>query len=260
MSIITNKDRLGNFTSSNIYRLLGINSTKAVERKKALTYIEECNMERELGISLGLETDARPLQWGKHCEDFAFQETGLKYTITSDITVTHPTINFWAGSADGYSEDAVFDLKCPMTRKSFFKLVAGENIYSMIDGFTRNGATYTEHPDADKYYWQLVSNAILLGKKYGELIVYMPSISDLVNIKEAAKDQYNWIYYASDIELPHLPDNCPIPTLNTIRFEIPQKDIDLLTECVIEAGKLLIPRTSGLLFTPTDGAIIGEKL
>jgi len=179
MSILDNTIRNGNFSSSNIYRLLGINSTKAVERKKAMTYIEECNIERELGISINTETDARPIQWGKHCEAFAFAEADLKYTYTSDETMQHPTIPYWVGSPDGYSSDCVLDFKCPMTRKSFFKLVAGENIYSMIDGFSRCGAEYTDHPDGEKYYWQLVSNAILLGKKYGELIVYMPMLKDL---------------------------------------------------------------------------------
>ena len=261
MSIIENEYRLGNFTSSNIYRLLGINSTKAVERKKALTYIEEVNIERELGISIGTDTDARPIQWGSHCEAFAFAETDLKYTMTSDITIVHPDIPYWAGSPDGHCSDAVLDFKCPSTRKSFFKLVAGENIYSMIDGFSRSGAQYSDHPEGEKYYWQLISNAILMNKPFGELIVYMPKLSDLKLIKEKAKDLYNWIYYAADIELPHLPDNCIIKPLNTIRFEIPQKDIDQLTEAVTACGALLIPRHSGILITPNpDGIITVDKL
>jgi hypothetical protein len=240
MSIITNTQRLGNFTSSNIYKLLSKAKNGKDFGAPALSYIEELNIEREMGIHLGNETSARPLDWGKHCEQFAFDHISTEYIITSDITTAHPTLPFWVGSADGYKEDTVFDLKCPMTRKSFFGLVAGDNIRSMIDGFTRNEFKYKAHTDAEKYYWQLVSNAIILGKKYAELIVYMPYQSELLTIKEAAKDFYNWIHYSADIELPYLPDGGKFQNINIIRFEVPQSDIDLLTECVTEASKYLI--------------------
>jgi hypothetical protein len=240
MSIILNTQRLGNFTSSNIYKLLSKAKNGKDFGAPALTYIEECNIEREMGIYLGNETSARPLDWGKHCEQFAFDHISTEYIITSDITTVHPTLPFWVGSADGYKEDTVFDLKCPMTRKSFFGLVAGDNIQSMMMGFTRNEFKYKAHTDAEKYYWQLVSNAIILGKKYAELIVYMPYQSELLTIKEAAKDFYNWIHYSADIELPYLPDGGKFQNINIIRFEVPQTDIDLLTECVTEASKHLI--------------------
>ena len=164
MSIITNQERIGNFTSSNIHKLLSKAKNGKDFGKPAITYIEDCNIQREMGIYLGVESNARELQWGKHCEQFAFDNISLAYTITSDVTVVHPNYPFWVGSADGYNTDTVFDLKCPMTRKSFFGLVAGENIYSMRDGFERNTAQYSAHTDADKYYWQLVSNAAILGK------------------------------------------------------------------------------------------------
>jgi len=240
MSIITNTQRLGNFTSSNIYKLLSKAKNGKDLGAPALSYIEDLNIEREMGIFLGSETSARPLDWGKHCEQFAFDHISTEYIITSDVTTVHPKYDFWVGSADGYKEDSVFDLKCPMTRKSFFGLVAGDNIRSMIDGFTRNNFKYKAHTDAEKYYWQLVSNAIILGKKYAELIVYMPYQSELLTIKEAAKDFYNWIHYSADIELPYLPDGGKFQNINIIRFEVPQTDIDLLTECVTEASKHLI--------------------
>ena len=240
MSIITNQSRIGNFTSSEIHNLLSRAKNGKDLGKPALTYIENKNIEREMGISLGVESSGRPIDWGKHCEQFAFDNISLAYTITSDVTVVHPNYPFWVGSADGYNADTVFDLKCPMTRKSFFGLVAGKNIYSMRDGFERNTAKYSAHTDADKYYWQLVSNAAILGKKYAELIVYMPYQSELEIVKEAAKDIYNWIHYAADIELPYLPDNGKFKNINIMRFEVPQSDIDLLTASVVEASKLLI--------------------
>jgi hypothetical protein len=244
MSILQNENRIGNFTSSNAYLIMATDKTGKNFSETKLTYIEEVNMERELGISLGTESSARPLEWGKHCEQFAFDEISTDYVLTADTTLVHPDYDFWSGSPDGHTNDTVMDLKCPMTRKSFFKLVAGENIYSMVDGFDRNGAKYKKHSDGAKYYWQLVSNAILTGKKCGELIVYMPYLKDLQDIKSSAKDLYNWIYYAADIELPYIHEDGAFKNVSVMRFDIPQKDIDALTEKMVEASKFLIPRNT----------------
>jgi hypothetical protein len=261
MSIINNLHRIGNFTSSNICKLLSKGKAAGSMGKPALTYIEERNMERILGRSITTESDARNLQWGKMCESLVFEQLSMSYTLCSQETLQHPTIPYWTGSPDGVSADAVIDIKCPMTLKSYFLLTQGENIYSMIDGFSKQGASFGEHSDGDKYYWQLISNAILTGKKYAELIVFMPYLSQLQGIRDEAEFQgINWIKYASDDELPYIHEGKGLTNITTIRFEVPQKDIDALTAAVTEAGKLLIQPSSGLLFTPTDGAIIVEKL
>jgi hypothetical protein len=237
--MIHNTHRIGNFTSSNIHRLLSINSTKAIERKKALTYIEEKNMERILGRSLTTESDARPLQWGKLCERFVFESLSTAYTLCSDTTLVHPTIPYWVGSPDAYTENKVPDIKCPLTLKSFFLLTQGKDIYSIIDGFNINGANFSPHPKGEEYFNQIVSNAIIMGKKYGELIVFVPHKSQLDEIRAEADFQgINWVKYATDDELPYVPDS--VQNQVSIEFEIPQKQIDLLTEAVTEAGKMLI--------------------
>jgi hypothetical protein len=262
MSIINNETRVGNFTSSNIVKLLSKGKAKDSMGKPALTYIQEKNMERILGRSITTESDARPLQWGKMCESLVFEQLSMSYTLCSQETLQHPTIPYWTGSPDGVSADAVIDIKCPLTLKSYFLLTQGENIYSMIDGFSKSGASFGEHSDGDKFYWQLISNAILTGKKFAELIVFIPYLSQLQDIRDEAEVQgINWIYYASDDELPYIHEGKGLTNITTIRFEIPQKDIDLLTESVIEAGKLLITPYSGVLLTPQqDGVIIAEKL
>ena len=261
MSILQNENRIGNFTSSNAYLLVATDKTGKKFAETTMTYIEETNIERELGISIGNESSARPLEWGKHCEDFAFNEIDTGYTLTADTTIVHPEYDFWSGSPDGTTDTAVMDLKCPMTRKSFFKLVAGENIYSMVDGFARGGAKYKKHSDGAKYYWQLVSNAILTGKKFGELIVYIPYLRDLLDIKNSAKGLYKWIYYAADIELPFIHEGGAFKNITVMRFAIPQKDIDLLTEKMVEASHLLIPRKPHIpLVTQHEpGVITAEK-
>lgn len=245
MSIINNTIRIGNFTSSNIVALLSRDKSGKSFGKPALTYIQEKNMERHMGLPIATESDARPLQWGKMCERLVFEELSTAYTLCSQETIQHPTIDCWSGSPDGITNDTCFDIKCPQTRKSWFLLTMGgtatDSIFHIIDGFELNGVQYPAHTDGEKYYWQIVSNAILTGKKYGELIVFMPHLEQLNGIREEAKFQgINWIAYSDDEALPYVNDSTK--SICTIRFEIPQKDIDQLTEAVTEAGKLLIPR------------------
>lgn len=236
--------RNGNFTSSEIYRLL---SKKKGAREE---YILECNMERNLGRALSKEESAKPLSWGKLVEARAFELLGLEYKLSSQETFTHPRIKYWAGSPDGNKFDegkTVIDIKCPITLKSFCQLV--DPLYGKPDAITGLMAMEIirdEHKDGEKYYWQLVSNAILTDSKYAELIVYVPYKSELNAIRELAnnfegdQNKVAWINWASDEELPYLNDGGYYKNLNIIRFEVPQEDKDLLAETVLKAGKELI--------------------
>src|SRR3990172_2945044 len=110
--INNSEKRIGNFTSSEISALMS-KSKDGGFGKPALTYIEECNMERRLGRSLTDEVSARPLTWGKLVEVKAFELLGLDYKISSQETDLHPEISYWAGSSDGNKFDegkTVFDI------------------------------------------------------------------------------------------------------------------------------------------------------
>lgn len=256
MSITTNIDRCGNFTSSEISALLSKGRQAEGFGADAITYISEKRMERLLGRSIKDEISARPLSWGKLLEGHVFDLLGLDYTYTSTETDVHPTIPYWSGSKDGTRERgsrAVIDIKCPMTLKSFCQLVMPlycglegmEAMNAIRNGFTHDGLNYAKHKSGDKYYWQLVSNAIINGCDWAELIVYMPYQSELQAIKNRADgdaDAY-WIAYARENEIPYLNDGGYFKNLNVIRFEIPQSDKDLLTEAVLKAGKLLMGNT-----------------
>lgn len=236
-NILLNVERIGNFTSSKIVKLTTNGKKEGELSSPAKTYIEEKNMEREFGLSLGTETNARPLSWGKLIEKRAFDLTGMEYVMCSNQTLIHPTIDFWSGSPDALKgSDTVCDFKAPVTRKSFHQLVKGGTIE-----YARE-----HHDDGDTYYWQLVSNSILTDSKYGELIVYMPYKSELADIREMSanydgdQNKVAWIGFAGDEDLPYLKDGGKFKNLNVIRFEIPQADKDFLTERVKQAGKLLI--------------------
>lgn len=252
MSIINNFERVGNFTSSEIGNLTKQGKAKGTFGAPALTYIEETNMERRLGRSLTDESRARPLSWGKLLEAIAFDRLGLEYSLSSQESIVHPTIPYWSGSPDGTKPDTVIDIKCPLTLKSFCQLV--QPLYDGMPGNQAIAAIRDNHKDGDKYYWQIVSNAILTNSKYGELVVYMPFESELPDIKNAADGVPDcmWIMFANENELPFIKDGGYYKNVNVIRFEIPESDKRLLTDSVIKAGETLIARNIEPTFYSDD--------
>lgn len=245
--MIGNSNRVGNFTSSEIVAL-----TKKAKNGKdfgapALTYIEEANFERQLGRSIDDEKTAKPLTWGHLVERRVFDLLGLEYTLCSSETVMHPEIPFWSGSPDGEKQidDTLIDIKSPITLKSFCQLV--DPLYRGLTGIEAINAVRENHKDGDKYYWQLVSNATIRRRKYAELIVYMPYKSELDEIRVMAQmveaqemSKHYWIAMAGEDELPFLLDDGFYKNVNIIRFEVPEADKRLLTECVLRAGEMLI--------------------
>jgi len=259
-TITINKIRVGNITSSEGAAAVMTNGkAKGTLGKPALTYIEECNFERRLGRSIDTESNARPLTWGRLVEGRVFNILGLEYQLVSSETIQHPEIEYWVGSPDAVKDNpftesegkTVVDIKCPITLKSFCQLVAPlyEDLYDggLSHGLIAINALRAEHRDGEKYYWQLVSNAILTDSKFAELIVYCPYKSELDDIREIIQlgdgemqSKYGWINWSNDDELPWIPDGGYYKNINVIRFEIPQEDKDALTERMKQCGELLI--------------------
>lgn len=261
--------RNGNFTSSEIAALLkegtepmsetelaqykienpkGKRTTKDVMfGASAKTYIEECNMERRLGRALDSEATAKPLSWGKLGERRVFDILGISYKESSVETICHKEYDYWLGSPDGEKFDegkTVAEVKCPWTLKSFCQFI---DSVAGVDGIDAMNKIREVHSDGEKYYWQIVSNSILLNAKYAELIIYMPYKSELDEIRILASNmpvadlsKYYGLANSSDNELPYLIDGGHYKNINVVRFEVPQDDKDKLTARVIEAGKLLV--------------------
>lgn len=242
--------RTGNFTSSEIVALTKDNKAKNGFGEKALTYIDECNMERRLGRSIEKDENARSLSWGKLLEIRVFKELlGTEYISSGDATFIHPKINYWAGTPDGEKEakgKIEFDIKCPTSLKSFCQLV--QPLYDGLFGMGAMKAVIENSKDGEKYYWQLVSNCCIRGARFAELIVYCPYKSELEAIRELARNydgadqhKFSWLNNASDDELPHLPDGGYYKNLNIIKFYPPQADREFLKARVLKAGELLVP-------------------
>lgn len=248
--MINNTPRIGNFTSSEIVALTKKDKKGTGFGAPALTYIEETNMERLLGRSLTTEVDARATSWGKLLEPRVFDLLGLEYKLSSTETIVHPTIPYWAGSPDGSKPNTTADFKAPLTLKSFCQLV--QPLYEGLAGMDAMNRVREDHKDGEKFYWQIVSNAIHQGNEFGELIPYMPYFSELEEIRIMARTheqrkKYQWVDYASDDELPYLIDGGYYKNLNIIRFEIPVADKMFLTDCVLKAGKMLLKEPGVLL-------------
>lgn len=238
--MIENINRVGRFTSSEIAALMTNGKAKGTIGQPGVTYIEEKNMERRLGRSLSSETSAKPILWGKLLEKRAFDQLGLEYQLVSDETIQHPEINYWAGSPDGFTQNKVADIKCPFTLKSFCQLV--DPVYSGMTGMDAINKIRGMHKDGEKYYWQLVSNSILLKKQQAELIIYCPYQSELTEIRSSCEGdgKYYWLSFSEDCEIPYLPDSGYYKNINVITFDVPQEDKDAISARVIEAGKMLI--------------------
>jgi hypothetical protein len=248
--------RIGNFTSSGIYKLMKSGSRKMteielelykVENPKgrrttidvdfgdlALTYISEKQMERKLGRCLNDVGSAKPLIWGRVCEKIAFDLLGIEYTLISQDTIIHPEIPFFSGSPDGKKEGVVYDIKCPYTIKSFCTFAECKDIAEIRE----------KHPDGEKYYWQLVSNAILTDCDKGELIIYCPYKSELEKIRTECENyddpnKVAWIVFSNDDDLPYLIDGKFYKNLYKFEFDIPNEDKDYLINRIKKAEELL---------------------
>ena len=219
MSIRLNSNRIGNISSSNIHKIMG-------SPKPKNTYLTELAYERRLGRSLSNEVSSKPTSWGHLLEGIVFNQLGREYLLVSDETIKHTEISYWCGSPDGYTKTSVIDIKCPFTLKSFVELVDIKTIEDLK----------SEKPE---YYWQLVSNSILLDKQFAELIVYCPYFDDLGLVKHQAQNvnaedlyKYYWLASASDEEIPFILKDSEFKDLNIFKFEVPNEDKQLLTETI----------------------------
>lgn len=97
---MSNKERYGNFTSSEIAKLMANGKAKGTLGVPALNYIQERNMERKLGRGLKDDTDAKACDWGHICEEYVLSVLGLEYSTISKQTIVHPDYDFWAGTPD----------------------------------------------------------------------------------------------------------------------------------------------------------------
>jgi hypothetical protein len=230
--------RAGTFSSSKIGNLMSKGRGNfSVENigKPFITYVQEKAYEKKLGRALSKDNSARATAWGHLCEEQAFNKMDLIYSLVSKERFYHEDYSdFWSGMPDLLTEDIVGDIKCPYTLKSFCYLIESMKDVKVFK---------QTHSD---YYWQLVSNAILTGRNEAMLIVYVPYLKDLEEIKDLARsrgeeldNRFSFINWAEDEELPYLIEGNHYTDLNVMEFTIPEEDKELLTERVAMAVEIL---------------------
>lgn len=242
MSIVTNENRHGKFTSSQISKLIKSGRSKADNFSAAgLTYIEEKYFERKRKRSLSNDAGSRSTAWGNIMEKYVFSILGFEYSITSDDTTLHKLYpNIWAGSCDLIVPNMkIAEIKCYEAKKfcQYAEVLLSKDIQLFKDEF------------ADEY-WQIVSNCCINEVDQGEAILYLPYDLEAEKIKEfvdnyEGNDIWKYRYIFDEIEagnlhkLPFQPDNSDYPSLVTFDFEVPKEDKEYLTSRVLEAETFL---------------------
>ncbi len=254
MSDLSNK-RIGNITSSEIVALTSNGRSKDSFGVPFYNYVDECIMERFFKNNLENESEVKAFSWGKLCELIVHDKLSTDYIMQSEVTEVHPEISEWVGTPDGKKIkngvcDTITDIKCPLTRKGFYNLI--KNLYDFdglnvskkekVNGDEIIQLIRNQSKEGEKYYWQLVSNACILGAKYAELIVFMPYFEEIDEIKEynrSLENPYFMIEYAKENELPFLYKESGIENINIIQFEVKEEDKIFLTDRVKSALELI---------------------
>lgn len=234
--MIENAERIANFTSSQIWKLMKNGKAAGTIGAPGLTYIEEKRLETRLGRSVSVEAYSKEMAWGTLMEQRVFEMLPFGYELTSQSTTLHPSIGNWSGSKDVIVPGKkIGEIKCYYPKN--FAQYADTLMKQSVDLLRE------EHPEE---YWQLVSNAIINQVPVAEAILYCPYYSELEEIREMAANyegedqwQYRFIAESPSSWLPYIPDGGYYKNLYTFEFEVPKEDIDALTARVMMAKSLL---------------------
>lgn len=152
--------RIGKFTGSEIYKLMGAKGLG----KTGETYVFEKAAEYLTGVPIKPEFTAASTQWGIDHEPEAIiyfeKATGLK--ITPGTTLENDLI---AGTPDGTCDSFGFEIKCPFNSGNHLKNLTITDAAGLLD----------LRPE---YYWQIVSYIWLTGLKNWKFCSYDPRFKE----------------------------------------------------------------------------------
>lgn len=239
--MIENKERIGNFTSSNIYKLCA-SLASGKPSSAYFTYIEEKIFERRMKRSLEMGAYGQSMAWGKFLEKRVNDNLPFGYQMLHKTTKVHPKFNYVSGSVDFLvPEVKVAELKC-FEPKSFASYVS-----ALMTGDLE--LIKKEHP---KEFWQMLNNSQIHKTPKMEAIVYMPYESEMEEIRELAENpeylneigMMPWeVRFIAEKPISHLavlPNDSVFKNLNIFEFDVPIEDVVFLNKRIIDAGKLLL--------------------
>ena len=233
------QERIGRFTSSQIHKIM-----KQPARgnnpflQSGLTYIRQKFLERKIGRSLEVPTYGQAMAWGRFMEAYLLREhLGMKYRTTSRSTIVSDQYpDHLAGTPDfeHYDNDVVTtcEVKCFYPEK-----------WAELGLDLQSGDIERIKQNQPEIYWQVVCNAYLLGSTRCEILSFMPSIDELVKVKDLAEDpmfieendlgdmwQYRFIYERDNLSLPYVAVESEIKPLERFCFDVPADDFKFLKE------------------------------
>ena len=199
------KQRLGDFTSSEIKQLLVSPQKGAKIAVGAMTYILEKVAERYIQKPINQFT-SRATEHGSDTENLAFRTTikrlGIDFRTCGYIK--HQKIKRLGGSPDGYNGgEYVLEIKCPLNPVNHLKnltIKTAEDFKKM-------------HPD---YYYQVMLNTFLCGAKYAVFVSFCPEFPKHTNKgffsitmeldMEAIREIENRVHLAEEWIAENFPD------------------------------------------------------
>lgn len=180
------KNRLGNFTGSQVGRLMKRGRGKDAEwSADALTYIKEIVAERLINPAVlavpelfdqyldFTTSSSKMMAWGTDNEDKAIGT----YTMVRKCEVTHcgslpheSVASFW-DSPDGLvlDEDGVIEVKCPAPKTHALYLMGAKTPEDLL----------AVKPE---YYWQCVAHMAVTGAEFTDWMSYCPFLKPSLHI------------------------------------------------------------------------------
>lgn len=242
--MILNKNRIGRPTSSKAGVIAKKGRGAFGFGDAGITYLNKKRAERFLGRSTDTGQYAKQLYWGKCLEYVAFEKkVPREYDVISKETVVHPDYSFWSGSPDFEVPGLkVAEIKCyyPDNFFAYSEAIQLRNVDNLRENFPEE-------------YWQIVSNAILLGYDYGVAMAYMPTLEDLKALRHRISEtdfirnqfpgEEEWKFKfisEDDIEtLPWIAPESNWPDYHEFEFFIPSADIVYITKRFLDAEKYI---------------------
>lgn len=228
----SNDIRIGKPSSSKAYLLMQDSRTKDPFSTQGMKYIKKKAVELVLQKTSEIEFFSRQTAWGDFVELYVFYKLlTSEWTYLAQNTQEHQTIKGWVGTPDYLRKAKKIVSDC----KGYYP----EKFLQYTACLKKNDIALFKKEYKEEY-WQLVSNACIMGYKIIEPITFLPKRKTISKLQEFVDDmqpvdkiKYEFIFndgQYEDYRLPHMHDDCKVKELNIFQFEVPQEDIDKCTE------------------------------
>lgn len=263
-----NRNRAGKITSSEAFKIY---ESKTVQK----TYMNELRMYN-LFNHKDVEKDVFNFKWGHLLENYLHEKTTHLEGYINQNSEDSPTIfsidnPHHCGTPDQYTlfneKIVTSETKCPVTLKGLYNLIFPfypNGVYTEMDGDKAIELIRDSSKDGNKYFLQIISNAVLLEEnlgidcEFGELIVFMPYKANIQNITAFAEEffltEYYPILFGTSETLPciwpkekehtdfyDLDDEYPVKDFHRIRFSITHEMKDTLVKDLKAFTKTVYP-------------------